>query len=293
MLKKFDETHLRRLPKLAGGGDFLGFTQDQIVRYSRQMILKEIGGKGQKKLMNSKILIVGAGGLGSPAALYLTAAGVGKIGIVDGDKVDLSNLQRQVIHSTKSLGKAKAESAKGAILALNPEVEVVTYEERFVPENALELLKGWDFVVDGSDNFTTKFLINDACVLKDMPFSHAGVLRFVGMTMTIVPHKGPCYRCLIREAPPPGAVPTCQEAGVLGTVPGVMGIIQATEAIKFIIGSGDLLVGRVLYFDALDMKFDSFELQRNLECPSCGDKPLIKELSQVDYGKVCRLRVDD
>jgi len=287
-LKEGDEVAL--IPAIAGGSDFLGFTQDQIVRYSRQLILKEVGGMGQRKLMASKILIIGAGGLGSPAALYLAAAGVGKMGIIDSDKVDLSNLQRQIIHSTKAIGKAKARSAKDSILALNPEVDVVVFEERFEPENALDVIKGWDFVVDGSDNFPTKFLVNDACVLKGIPFSHAGVLRFVGMTTTIIPHKGPCYRCLIKEAPPPGVVPTCQEAGVLGTVPGVMGTIQASEAIKFIIGSGDLLVGRVLYFDALGMKFDQFELRRNPKCPSCGDRPLIKDLSQVDYGTVCRVR---
>lgn len=267
-------------------------SQDQIVRYSRQLILKEVGGKGQRKLMSSKVLIVGAGGLGSPAALYLAAAGVGRIGIVDSDKVDLSNLQRQIIHSTRTIGRPKAESAKDAIQALNPEVDVVTFEERLEPENALDLLKGWDFVIDGSDNFRTKFLINDACVIKGLPFSHAGVLRFIGMTTTVIPRQGPCYRCLIREAPPPGAVPTCQEAGVLGTVPGVMGAIQATEAIKFIIGAGNLLVGRVLYFDALSMRFDQFELRRNPKCPSCGDRPVIKDLSQVDYGNVCRVKAE-
>jgi molybdopterin/thiamine biosynthesis adenylyltransferase len=270
--------------------DFFGLTQDQIVRYSRQLILKEVGGRGQRKLMESKVLIVGAGGLGSPAALYLAAAGVGRIGIADSDRVDLSNLQRQVIHSTKSLGMPKAESAKETIQALNPEVEVTTIEERLDSGNALKILKGWDFVIDGSDNFPTKFLINDACVLKDIPFSHAGVLRFIGMTTTVIPHRGPCYRCLIKEAPPPGAVPTCQEAGVLGTVPGVMGAIQATEAIKFLIGAGNLLVGRVLYFDALNLRFDQFELKRNPRCPSCGDKPLIRDLSQVDYGTFCRVR---
>ncbi|MFH1821945.1 MAG: molybdopterin-synthase adenylyltransferase MoeB [Methanobacteriota archaeon] len=290
MSRGFNEILSQQLPKLAGGsGDFLGFTQDQIVRYSRQMILNEVGGKGQKKLMASKVLIVGAGGLGSPAALFLAAAGVGKIGIVDGDKVDLSNLQRQVIHSTRTIGRPKTESAKELISALNPEVDIVTYEERFTPKNAFEILKGWDFVVDGSDNFPTKFLINDACVLKGKSFSHAGVLRFVGMITTIVPHKGPCYRCLIKEAPPPGAVPTCQEAGVLGTVPGVVGTLQATEAIKFLIGAGDLLIGRVLYFDALGMKFDQFELRRNPKCPSCGDKPVIKGLSRANYGGACRV----
>ncbi|MGC8816337.1 MAG: HesA/MoeB/ThiF family protein [Candidatus Hadarchaeum sp.] len=278
--------------KQPGGRIFFGLTQDQLVRYSRQLILKEVGGKGQKKLMHSKVLIIGAGGLGSPAALYLAAAGVGRIGIVDSDKVDLSNLQRQIIHSKGFIGKPKAASAKNAILALNPEVEVVTFEQRLTPENALDIIGGWDFVVDGSDNFPTKFLVNDACVLKGVPFSHAGVLRFIGMTMTVLPRKGPCYRCLVKEAPPPGAVPTCQEAGVLGTVPGVMGTIQATEAIKFLLGVGSLLIGRVLYFDALSLRFDQFELKRNPKCPSCGDRPLIRDLSQVDYGTACRVRSD-
>ncbi|MGQ9788578.1 MAG: HesA/MoeB/ThiF family protein [Candidatus Hadarchaeaceae archaeon] len=267
-----------------------GLTQDQIVRYSRQLILNEIGGKGQKKLMSSKVLVVGAGGLGSPAALYLAAAGAGMIGVVDSDKVDLSNLQRQIIHSTIKIGRPKAESAEEAIKALNPDVDVVTFKERLEPENAIDLLKGWDFIIDGSDNFRTKFLVNDACVIEGLPFSHAGVLRFIGMTTTVIPRRGPCYRCLIREAPPPGIVPTCEEAGVLGTVPGVMGTIQATEAIKFIVGAGNLLVGRVLYFDALSMRFDQFELRRNPKCPSCGDSPVIKDLSQVDYGNVCRVR---
>ncbi len=274
--------------KKNSGNDFLGFTQDQIVRYSRQMILNEVGGRGQRKLLKSKVLIIGAGGLGSPAALYLAAAGVGRIGLVDGDKVDLSNLQRQVAHSMRTLGRPKAESAADAIQAINPDVRVTTYNTRFTPKNALEILKGWDFVIDGADNFPTKFLINDACVLSGKPFSHSGVLRFIGMITTVVPRKGPCYRCLVQEAPPPGTVPTCQEAGVLGTVPGVMGTLQATEAIKYIIGAGDLLVGKVIYWDALGMKFDQFELKRNPKCPSCGAHPRIRSLQWGSYGKACR-----
>jgi len=277
------------LKKPSVGKKFLGFTQDQIVRYSRQMILNEVGGKGQKKLLSSKVLVVGTGGLGSPATLFLAAAGIGRLGLVDGDKVDLSNLQRQVIHSTNTLGVPKVESAKTTVNALNPDVDVVAYEKRFTPANALDILKGWDFVVDGSDNFPTKFLINDACVLANKPFSHSGVLRFIGMITTVLPRKGPCYRCLVREAPPQGTVPTCQEAGVLGTVPGVMGTIQATEAIKYLLGIGNLLVGRVLYWDALGMKFDQFELKRNPKCPTCGDKPLIKGLSRANYGGACRV----
>ncbi len=281
---------VRLIPAVAGGSEFLGFTQDQIVRYSRQIILKEVGGKGQRKLLNSKVLVAGAGGLGSPASLYLAAAGVGKLGVIDNDRVDLSNLQRQILHSTEDLNKPKVESAKETIKKLNPEVGVITYNERLSPENALEVVKDWDFVVDGSDNFPTKFLVNDACVLADVPFSHAGVLRFVGMTTTVLPHKGPCYRCLTPEAPPPGMIPTCQEAGVLGAVPGVIGAIQASEALKYLLGEGELLVGRVLFFDAIGMRFEEFELQRSPNCPACGKRPLITDLSKVDYGHVCEVR---
>ncbi|MEW6592944.1 MAG: HesA/MoeB/ThiF family protein [Candidatus Hadarchaeota archaeon] len=276
--------------KKTTAGGFQGFSEEQIRRYSRQIILKEVGGKGQRKLLNSKVLVVGAGGLGSPAALYLAAAGVGRLGIIDCDNVDLSNLQRQILHSTHTIDQPKVESAKETLAKLNPEVEVVTHNQRFGPENALDVIKGWDFVVDGSDNFPTKFLINDACVLRGVPFSHAGVLRFTGMALTVIPRKGPCYRCLTPEAPPAGMIPTCQEAGVLGVVPGVVGAIQATEAIKFLLGAGDLLVGRVLFFDATSMKFEEFELQRNKGCPSCGDKPAITDLSKVDYGHVCEVK---
>lgn len=282
---------VRLIPAVAGGSEFLGFTQDQTVRYSRQIILKEVGGKGQRKLLNSKVLVVGAGGLGSPAALYLAAAGVGKLGIVDCDTVDLSNLQRQILHFTKDLNRSKVESAKETLNKLNPEIQVVTYNERLNSENALDVIKDWDFVIDGSDNFPTKFLVNDACVISNVPFSHGGVLRFIGMTTTIVPHHGPCYRCLTLEAPPPGMIPTCQEAGVLGAVPGVIGAVQAIEALKYLLGAGELLVGRVLFFDATGMRFEEFEFQRNPNCPACGEKPLITDLSKVDYGHVCGVRV--
>ncbi|MFN4133667.1 MAG: molybdopterin-synthase adenylyltransferase MoeB [Candidatus Hadarchaeales archaeon] len=287
-LKDGDEVRL--IPAVAGGSEFLGFTQDQIVRYSRQILLKEIGGRGQRKLLESKVLVVGAGGLGSPASLYLAAAGVGKLGIVDGDGVDLSNLNRQILHSTEDVGRPKVESAKEAIEKLNPDVDVITYNLRLSPENAQDVIGGWDFVIDCSDNFPTKFLVNDACVLEGVPFSHAGVLRFIGMTMTILPRKGPCYRCLTPEAPPPGMIPTCQEAGVLGAVPGIIGTIQAAEALKYLLGEGKLLVGRVLFFDASEMKFEEFELQRDQNCPACGNKPTITELSRVDYGHVCEVR---
>lgn len=280
---------VRFIPAVAGG-EFQGFNEEQIRRYSRQIILKEVGGKGQKKLKNSKVLVVGAGGLGSPAALYLAAAGVGKIGLIDCDKVDVSNLHRQILHFTGDVGKPKIESAKEKLLKINPEIEVVTYLEEFSAKNAFKVLEGWDFVVDGSDNFPTKFLLNDACVIKNVPFSHAGVLRFVGMTTTIIPNNGPCYRCLTPEAPPRGMIPTCQEAGVLGVVPGVVGSIQASEALKFLLGVGELLNGRVLFFDALEMSFEEFELVRKPNCPSCGEKQSIKDLSQVDYGHVCEVK---
>lgn len=285
-----EDAEVRLIPAVAGGGEFFGFTQDQIVRYSRQIVLPEVGGKGQKKLMNSSVLVIGAGGLGSPAALYLAAAGVGKIGIIDDDKVDLSNLQRQIIHVTKDIGKPKTKSAEEKLLKINPEVEVVTYDERLTADNVFDVFDGWDIVLDGSDNFPTKFLANDACVLRSIPLSHGGILRFIGMVTTILPGEGPCYRCLTPEAPPPGMIPSCQEAGVLGVLPGVIGSIQAIEVMKYLLGIGDLLVGRILLFDALEMRFEEFELKRSPNCPVCGDQPIIKDLSQVDYGHVCEVR---
>jgi adenylyltransferase/sulfurtransferase len=286
-LKDGDE--IRIIPAVAGG-EFFGFTQEQIVRYSRQLILKEVGGRGQRTLRKSKILVVGAGGLGSPALIYLAAAGVGKLGVVDFDCVDLSNLHRQPLHSTRDVGKRKVESAKETLTNLNPEIEVVTYDTKLSPDNVFEIIDEWDFIVDGSDNFPTKFLLNDACVLKAKPLSHGGVLRFVGMTTTIIPKETPCYRCITPEAPPPGMIPTCQEAGVLGVVPGIIGTIQATEALKYVLGIGSLLRGRLLFFDALDMRWEEFELQRRPDCPICGEAPKIKDLSQVDYGHVCEVR---
>jgi MoaD family protein len=285
-----DGAEVRFLPSVAGGKDFFGFTQEQIVRYSRQIVLPEVGGKGQRKLLRSSVLIIGAGGLGSPAALYLASAGVGKIGIIDSDKVDLSNLQRQIVHTTKDIGRLKAVSALEKLKDINPEVDVVTFNERLTVDNVSEVFKGWDIILDGSDNFPTKFLANDACVLKGIPLSNAGILRFTGMVMTILPRKGPCYRCLTPEAPPPGVIPSCQEAGVLGALPGIIGSIQAAEVIKYLLGVGELLVGRILVLDALEMRFEEFEVKRNPDCPICGDNPIIKDLSQVDYGHVCEIR---
>ncbi len=258
------------------------FTNEQLERYSRHIILKEIGVKGQKKLMNGSVLIIGAGGLGAPAALYLAAAGVGKIGIVDADVVDLSNLQRQVIHTTADVGRPKVESAAETMRAINPDVEVVTYHEFISSANIMDIIKDYDFVLDGTDNFPAKFLINDACVMADKPFSHAGILRFKGQLMTVIPHQSPCYRCVFKTMPPKDAIPTCKQAGVIGAMAGVIGSLQALEAVKFLTGAGELLTGKLLTFDALTMKFHTVKLPpRGDGCAVCSDHPEITEL--IDY----------
>ena len=258
------------------------FSNEQLERYSRHIILKEIGVKGQKKLMNAKVLIIGAGGLGSPAALYLAAAGVGTIGIVDADKVDLSNLQRQIIHATSDVGKLKADSAKDSMLAINPDIKVVAHHEFVTSKNILELIRDYDFVLDGTDNFPAKFLINDACVMSRKPYSHAGIIRFKGQLMTVIPGESPCYRCVFKDMPPKDAIPTCRQAGVIGAMAGVIGCLQALEAVKFITGAGQLLTGSLLTFDALTMNFHKINLpKRNHQCVVCGYKPTITEL--VDY----------
>ena len=258
------------------------FTNEQLERYSRHIILKEIGVKGQKKLMKGSVLIIGAGGLGAPAALYLAAAGVGKIGIVDADVVDLSNLQRQVIHTTADVGKPKVESAAETMKAINPDVEVVTYHEFISSANIMDIIKDYDFVLDGTDNFPAKFLINDACVMDDKPFSHAGILRFKGQMMTVIPHKSPCYRCIFKTMPPKDAIPTCKQAGVIGAMAGVIGSLQALEAIEFLTGAGELLTGKLLTFNALTMKFHTVKLPpRGDGCAVCSDHPEITEL--IDY----------
>ena len=225
------------------------FSNEQLERYSRHIILKEVGVKGQKKLLEGKVLIIGAGGLGAPVAMYLAAAGVGTIGIVDADEVDLSNLQRQVIHTTSDVGKAKVQSAKETMEAINPDVKVITYREFVDSTNILDLIKDYDFIIDGTDNFPTKFLINDACVMAKKPFSHAGIIRFRGQLMTYVPGQGPCYRCVFKNPPPKDAVPTCKQAGVIGAMGGVIGSLQAMEAVKYLIGKGDLLTGKLLTYD--------------------------------------------
>ncbi|MBR1796512.1 MAG: molybdopterin-synthase adenylyltransferase MoeB [Clostridiales bacterium] len=268
----------------------MAFTNEQLERYSRHIILKEIGVKGQKKLLNAKVLIIGAGGLGAPAALYLAAAGVGTIGIVDADEVDLSNLQRQVIHTTKDIGKLKVESARETMEAINPDVKVITYHQFVSSDNILDLIKDYDFILDGTDNFPTKFLINDACVMAGKPFSHAGIIRFKGQLMTVIPGEGPCYRCVFKNPPPKDAVPTCKQAGVIGAMAGVIGCLQALEAVKYITGAGELLVGNLLTYDALKMDFHKIKLPgRDCNCAICGDKPTITKL--IDYEQaVCDLK---
>jgi thiazole biosynthesis adenylyltransferase ThiF len=264
------------------------FTEEQIKRYARHIILPEVGGKGQEKLLNSKVLVIGAGGLGSPAILYLAAAGVGTIGIVDFDVVDLSNLQRQIIHNTERVGTPKVESARRTVEMLNPDVKVITYNTRISKENIMDIIKDYDVVLDGTDNFPTRFLINDACYFAGKPLVSAAMLRFEGQVSVFdfrIKEQSPCYRCLFPEPPPPGLVPSCQEAGILGSIGGIMGCIQATEAIKLILGIGEPLVGKLLIMDALSMDFRKVKLRKDPNCPLCGEKPVIKEL--IEYEQVC------
>ncbi|MFZ5876209.1 MAG: HesA/MoeB/ThiF family protein [Nitrospirota bacterium] len=265
----------------------MAMNEDQIKRYSRHILLPEVGGKGQKKIANAKVFIVGAGGLGSPAALYLAAAGVGTIGLIDGDAVDLSNLQRQVIHHTPDVSRPKIDSAREKMNKLNPDVTVVTTHGRLTAKNALSAVKDFDVIIDGTDNFPSKFLINDTAVLAKKPLIHGGILRFVGQVLTILPGQSACYRCLFKAPPPSGVVPSCQEAGVLGALAGLIGTIQATEALKLILGVGQPLTDRLLTYDALATRFRNVPLRRNPQCPVCGDHPSITEL--VDYEQeVCR-----
>jgi molybdopterin-synthase adenylyltransferase len=259
----------------------MDFTDLQIERYSRHIILQDVGVEGQQKILEGKVLIVGAGGLGSPVALYLAAAGVGTIGIIDGDVVDMTNLQRQVIHFTADVNKAKVLSAKEKIEQLNPDVKVVVYQELLSTYNIFDIIKEYDIVVDGTDNFPTKFLINDACVLAGIPFSHGGILRFEGQTFTYTPGNA-CYRCVFNAPPPPNAVPTCSQAGVLGSIAGMLGTIQATEVLKFFVGKGELLTNRLLTFNALSMDFRNISFKRNARCPICGEHPTITELQTYE-----------
>jgi Dinucleotide-utilizing enzymes involved in molybdopterin and thiamine biosynthesis family 2 len=263
------------------------FTEEQIDRYSRHIILPEVGGKGQMKLLKSKVFLVGAGGLGSPAAFYLAAAGIGKIGISDNDDVDFSNLQRQILHSTKDVGRPKVQSAKETLEDLNPDVEVVPYTERLNSENIIDIIKDYDVILDGSDNFPTRYLVNDACVMLGKPLSHGSIFRFDGQATTILPGQGPCYRCLYETPPPPDLVPSCQEAGVLGVIAGIIGVIQATEVIKLRLEKGNLLNGKLLLYDSLNMDFKKLNIQRNPACPMCGENPTIKKL--IDYEEFCQV----
>ena len=259
---------------------------EEIRRYSRHLILPEVGLAGQKKIKGSSVLCIGAGGLGSPIAMYLAAAGIGKIGIVDFDTVDFSNLQRQILHTDADVGRSKAESAKETIRGINPHCEVVIHNTRITSENALDLIRPYDIVVDGTDNFPTRYLTNDACVLLKKPNVYGSIFRFEGQASVFAPHLGgPCYRCLYPEPPPPGMVPSCAEGGVLGVLPGIIGCIQATEILKLAIGKGTSLVGRLLLFNALDMKFRELKLRKDPACPICGEHPTIKEL--IDYETFC------
>jgi len=261
------------------------FTEEEIKRYSRHIILKEVGGKGQKKLREGRVLVVGAGGLGSPAAYYLAAAGIGTLGIVDSDVVDVSNLQRQIIHRTTGIGAPKTDSAAERIRALNPGVEVRKYQLRLSKDSVEGIIGDYDVIINAVDNFATRYLVHDACYFARKPLVEAGVLEFLGQAMTIVPGEGPCYRCVFPEPPPPGSIPSCQEAGVLGTVPGVLGIIQATEAMKLILGIGKPLVGRIMIYEALSGTFREVKFRPNPKCPLCGENPSITEL--VEYSLEC------
>jgi sulfur-carrier protein adenylyltransferase/sulfurtransferase len=262
------------------------FSADEIARYSRHLIMPEVTIVGQRRLKAARVLCIGAGGLGSPAALYLAAAGVGKLGLIDNDAVDLSNLQRQILHGTKDVGRPKLESARNRLHDANPHVEVILHEDRFRSENATAIVDGYDIVVDGSDNFPTRYLSNDVCVWSRKPNVYGSVFRFDGQTTVFAPHLGgPCYRCLFPEPPAAGSVPNCAEAGVLGVLPGIIGVLQALEAIKLIINVGESLVGRLLYVDALKMKFREFNLRRDPNCPVCGKNPTIT--TPIDYEQFC------
>ena len=260
-------------------------SNQEVARYSRHLIMPEVGMDGQLKLKAASVLCIGAGGLGSPVAMYLAAAGVGRIGLVDFDVVDYSNLQRQIIHGTPDVGRRKLDSARDSLQAINPEVEIETHEVALSSANALDLLGGYDVIVDGTDNFPTRYLVNDACVLLGRPNAYGSIFRFEGQASVFAAKDGPCYRCLYPEPPPPGLVPSCAEGGVLGILPGVIGTIQATEAVKLILGNGEPLVGRFLVYDALRMRFRELKLRKDPDCPVCGDRPTVTEL--IDYEQFC------
>src|SRR6266567_8436253 len=266
-------------------------TTDDLARYSRHLILPEVGMEGQRKLKAAKVLCVGTGGLGSPMAFYLAAAGIGTLGLVDFDVVDASNLQRQIIHSTKDIGRKKLDSAEEKLLALNPVLNVVKHEVMLSSANALDILKDYDIVADGTDNFPTRYLVNDACVLLGKPNVYGSIFRFEGQASVFATEQGPCYRCLYPEPPPPGLVPSCAEGGVLGILPGLVGVIQATEVIKLVLGKGEPLIGRLLLIDALNMKFRELKLRKNRDCPVCGTHPTVTKL--IDYNEFCGIRGEE
>ena len=277
------------VPSIAGGSPALvseaALSQAEVLRYSRHLLLPEVGVAGQRKLKSARVLTIGAGGLGSPLSLYLAAAGVGTIGIVDFDVVDLTNLQRQIVHGTSTLGQPKLESAEARLSDVNPNVRIEKHETRLTSQNALEILREYDIVVDGTDNFPTRYLVNDACVLLGKPNVYGSIFRFEGQASLFYARQGPCYRCLYSEPPPPGLVPSCAEGGVLGVLPGIIGSIQALETIKWIIGAGDSLIGRLLLFDALKLRFRELQLRKDPSCPVCGEQPSIREL--IDYEAFC------
>jgi adenylyltransferase/sulfurtransferase len=266
-------------------------SNDEILRYSRHLIMPEVGMEGQQKLKAARVLCIGAGGLGSPLALYLAAAGVGTLGIVDFDVVDFTNLQRQIIHSTADVGRKKLDSAADKLKAINPFIHLKTFETRLSSENALALFRDFDIVADGTDNFPTRYLVNDACVLSGKPNVYGSIFRFEGQASVFATLQGPCYRCLYPEPPPPGLVPSCAEGGVLGILPGLVGVMQATEVIKLILGAGEPLIGRLLLIDALGMKFRELKLRKNPDCPACGKHPTITKL--IDYNEFCGIRGEE
>jgi sulfur-carrier protein adenylyltransferase/sulfurtransferase len=273
------------VPSIAGGDQPASFSREEVERYARHFSLPEVGWEGQQKLRSASVAVVGVGGLGSPVSLYLAAAGVGTIGIIDFDVVDVSNLQRQVLYGSGDIGGSKVQAAARRLGDMNPHIRIVTHEERLTPANALEILKPYDIVIDGTDNFPTRYLVNDACVLLGKPYVYGSILRFEGQVSVFDSRHGPCYRCLFRAPPPPGLVPSCAEGGVLGVLPGIIGSLQALETIKIIAGRGDLLVGRLVLFDALSFQWRELRLRRNPECPVCGDDPTVTAL--IDYDEFC------
>src|SRR3982751_619020 len=292
-----DADTISLVPSIAGGATTTAppeaptLSNDEILRYSRHLIIPEVGIEGQQKLKAAKVLLIGAGGLGAPPGLYLAAAGGGKLGLVDFDVVDFTNRQRQVIHATQDVGRKKLDSAADKMKAINPNVEIVKHETALTSENALEILKDYDIVVDGTDNFPTRYLVNDACVLLGKPNVYGSIFRFEGQATVFATEDGPCYRCLYPEPPPPGLVPSCAEGGVLGILPGLVGVMQATEVIKLILGKGDPLIGRLLLIDSLGMKFRELKLRKNPDCPVCGKNPTVTQL--IDYNEFCGIRGEE